>query len=525
MGRWSRLEQAEKLAELEPSASQREQAQTVGVARTTLQHWQHRQADIKASASAVAFFESPEGLEVLHRLVIAAQFVITLLGCGGVRLVCQFLDLSGLSAFVASSYGTQHQLNVALEQAVVAHGCTEQARLGQWMAPRSIALCQDETFHPEICLVGIEPVSNFIVLERYAPDRTAVRWTQALEQALNGLPVEVIEVTSDAAKGLCRHVKVDLGAHSSPDLFHVQHEVAKAMSLNLARQVNAAQQALETAQRTDQAPLPLIMAELDLEEAQTRQTEAQTLLHELSDAYHPYNLSTGQAQSSESVGERLQACWEQLTNLAHQAQLPQRSFQQLRKAQRMTDALLATIAFFFMTVTAKVEALNLAPEIESLVYERLIPAIYLDHVAAKTTAREPRQALRTQVAVLLDPLNTADSAFASLSVHERRQIEQVATECAHLFQRSSSCVEGRNGQLALQHHSRHRLSDRKLAALTTVHNYHTQRPDGTTAAERFFGQTPRNLFDHLVQKLELPGRPAKKRLLPPKPPYLQPIAA
>ncbi|MEZ5583598.1 MAG: hypothetical protein R3F37_13385 [Candidatus Competibacteraceae bacterium] len=84
---------------------------------------------------------------MLHRLVIAAQFVITLLGCGGVRLVCQFLDLSGLSAFVASSYGTQHKLNVALEQVVVAHGCTEQARLGQLMAPRSIALCQDETFH------------------------------------------------------------------------------------------------------------------------------------------------------------------------------------------------------------------------------------------------------------------------------------------------------------------------------------------------------------------------------------------
>ena len=116
------------------------------------------------------------------------------------------------------------------------------------MSSRSIALCQDETFHPEICLVGIEPLSNFIVLERYAPDRTAASWTQALDQALQGLPVEVIEVTSDAAKGLCLHVTVDLGAHSSPDLFHVQHEVANAMSLNLARQVKGARQALAVAQ-------------------------------------------------------------------------------------------------------------------------------------------------------------------------------------------------------------------------------------------------------------------------------------
>ncbi len=135
--------------------SQRQQVRKAGVARTTLQYWQQRQGKIEASASTVAFFESSEGLEVLHRIVIAAQFVITLLGCGGVRLVCQFLELSGLSAFVASSYGAQQKLNVALEQAVVEHGRAEQARLGQLMEPRSIALCQDETFHPEICLVPL----------------------------------------------------------------------------------------------------------------------------------------------------------------------------------------------------------------------------------------------------------------------------------------------------------------------------------------------------------------------------------
>ena len=51
-----------------------------------------------------------------------------------------------------------------------------------------------------------------------------------------------------------------------------------------------------------------------------------------------------------------------------------------------------------MTVAAKVEALNLAPEIETLVYERLIPAVYLDQVAAKTTDRDQRHALHAQVA-------------------------------------------------------------------------------------------------------------------------------
>ena len=164
--------------------------------------------------------------------------MITLLGCGGVRWVCQFLELSGLSAFVASSYGVQQQLNVALEQAVVAYGRTEQTRLGALMVPRSIALCQDETFHPEICLVGIEPVSNFIVLERYAPDRTAESWTQALDQALKGLPVRGHRSDQRCGQRLVPACEGRIWVRIPvPDLFHVQHEVAKAMSLNLARQV------------------------------------------------------------------------------------------------------------------------------------------------------------------------------------------------------------------------------------------------------------------------------------------------
>jgi hypothetical protein len=33
-------------------------------------------------------------------------------------------------------------------------------------------------FHPNPCLVGMALVSNFILLERYAPDRSAATWTR-----------------------------------------------------------------------------------------------------------------------------------------------------------------------------------------------------------------------------------------------------------------------------------------------------------------------------------------------------------
>ena len=87
-----------------------------------------------------------------------------------------------------------------------------------------------------------------------------------------------------------------------------------------------------------------------------------------------------------------------------------------------------------------------------------------------------------------------------------------ARQCADLFQRSSSCVEGRNGHLSLRHHALHHLTARKLQALTVLHNYAVQREDGSTAAGRFYGTEPRDLFGWLLRRLSLPARPRAARL-------------
>jgi len=48
-------------------------------------------------------------------------------------------------------------------------------------------------------LVGIEPVSNFILLEQYAERRDADTWDCCLDERLTSLPVTVLQVTSDEA--------------------------------------------------------------------------------------------------------------------------------------------------------------------------------------------------------------------------------------------------------------------------------------------------------------------------------------
>ena len=107
----------------------------------------------------------------------------------------------------------------------------------------------------------LEPVSNFLLREQYAADRTAATWTQALQAGLDGLDVTVIQGTSDEATALRRHIETDFGAHHSPDLFHGQQAVSKGTSLHLARQVKQAGASVAAAQ-----------AQLDAERAAEHET-------------------------------------------------------------------------------------------------------------------------------------------------------------------------------------------------------------------------------------------------------------
>ena len=79
--------------------------------------------------------------------------------------------------------------------------------------------------------------------------------------ALAGLTCRVIQATSDEAPGLLAYVAHHLGAHHSPDLFHVQPELSKAVSVPLAtKQRAAAKTVTKTEETLKQAHEYLAMA-------------------------------------------------------------------------------------------------------------------------------------------------------------------------------------------------------------------------------------------------------------------------
>ncbi len=441
-----------------PERSERELAEMIGIPRGTLRHWQQRQGDIDADPEVVAFFTSPAGVAFLHRLVLAAHFVISFLGPCGVRLVCTFLELSGLAQFVAASYGVQRGVSVALDQEMAAYEKEEEGRLGAAMVGKQIVVAQDETFHERPCLVAIEPVSGYILVEAYAANRQAETWTAAMEKAMTNKPIEVVQSTSDEGRGICNHVTKGLGAHHAPDVFHVQQEVSRATSGPLASKVRQAETEVAAAEkevarqeaaqakftrgkrrrgrrpnfdkRITAARQAAQAARFQLAERQRQQERARQARRSISQVYHPYQLEIGAAQEAAAVATALAAQFEQLEAVAQEAALSERSQQRIAKAKRVVPQMVATIAFFWLTVRAKIDALQLAPAVEKSVYDHLLPAFYLYTVAGKAKIATRRKELEQRADALLAPLLHKDSPLQQLVVAEIQLLEDVAWECA-----------------------------------------------------------------------------------------------
>src|SRR6266446_1752285 len=215
--RWDRFDRADLFEQYRDlharGVSQRHAAQVLEVPRTTLQAWQAYQERLDACPVVAAFFHSPPGLAFLHRLVLGIHLVCTAVGACGIRLVCLLLKLTGLDRFVGASYGTQQQVNRQVEEAIVAYRREESVRLAQGMPAKDLTLTKDATCTGGLCLVGMDPVSNYILLEQAALARDQDTWNALMERALVGLNCTVIQSTSDEAPGLLAYVEHHLGVH------------------------------------------------------------------------------------------------------------------------------------------------------------------------------------------------------------------------------------------------------------------------------------------------------------------------
>jgi len=413
--RWDRTQRAEIFDQYRDLQAQgfslRQAAKALEVPRSTLQAWRAYQESLDEHPAVVAFFHSCPGLAFLHRLVLGIHLVCTEVGACGIRLVCLLLQLTGLDRFVGASYGTQQQVNRQVEEAIVAYRREESALLARDMPTKAITLAKDETFTGGLCLVAMEPKSNYIILEQAAQGRDQDTWHALMEQALSGLHCQVIQSTSDEAPGLLAYVEHHLGAHHSPDVFHVQHELVKAVSGPMAtKQRAAAKAATEAQERREQgqgqlqgagdAPEkrgpgrpPKATASLEqlAQEAQATRQEFERIsaqreqvaqsIRRIGQAYHCVDLERGVRRNGRLIAADIQGQIDTMRSVAQHEGLSQTCLDRIDKAERVVPKMQATIEFVSGYVRQQVRQLDLTPLGSYAMHAHLMPSFYLERVA------------------------------------------------------------------------------------------------------------------------------------------------
>jgi hypothetical protein len=521
--RWSHAEIAAALDDFwtADTSSQRQFAHQHGIPQPTFNYWTRRYGPDEDDP-VDSFFRSATGEGVLRRILLAALATFHLHGACGIRLVGAFLDRAGLARFVASSRGALHPLAVWLEAALVAWRDSQQPILIEQMKAKAITLVPDEHFHSgKPCLVAIEPVSNFVLVECYRDQRDADTWKEAILEGTRGMPLEIIQLTSDLARALLCCAEKGFDAAHCPDLWHGQRDTLGPLLLPVNRPVRQAEKDLQQARQhsntlddIDKA-LASVRQEQSiakqLEDARKRQDRLLGAVRGISDDYHPFDRHSGKPVTAQEAGKRLHAHVEEMATVVAQSGLSERTQATLDKTRTWMTTLLGVVAWFWSVAKVRVEEMELSEEQEQVVYEKLMPGHYWSMAAPRARTAEERKRLKEMAEGLQNESWRAGGPLSALPQEARKEVERVAQHAAGLFQRSSSCVEGRNGRLALQHHGHSRVSERRLRALTVLHNYLVKRADGTTAAERFFGQKHTDVFSWLLERMPDLPRPAAKR--------------
>jgi uncharacterized protein DUF6399 len=374
-------------------------------------------------------------------------------------------------------------------------------------------------------------------LEQLAQARDQTTWHDLMAPALAQLNCRVIQSTSDEAPGLLAYVEHYLEAHPSPDVFHVQHELVKAVSGPMATKERAAHKAVTEAleqlkrRQTDppnagdepekcrpgrlpKAPVSLEHAEHALAAARREherlvQQRAQITasLRGIGHDYHFVDLERGVRRNGQLIASDIYEHIAQIRTIAQHEGLSQSCLARIDTAERVVPKMQATIAFVSGYVRQQVAQLNVTPPVSFAMHAKLIPAYYLDRVA-QTRSVSDGEPLRELAERLRAPLFAPGGVLHALSPQTQGQLHDEAKRLAPVFQRSSSNVEGRNGYLSLRSHQLRGLDlPRKRECFTTMHNFFLTRPDGTTAAERFVGQKPRSMFAAVLDAVELAPAP------------------
>jgi|SRR5579883_877914 len=481
-------------------------AKAIGVSKSSVHR--HQQAIARRSQHPESgLWESPVGAQWLKLLVLATIFEFCFKRGVGCESLNEFFQLLHLERHVGLSVASLRQLRAQMETQILEYQRLQHAQLANVQSPIEICASVDETFFDQVVLVMLDLASGFILVEAITEDCRYETWQQQTQQALSQLGLKARYCLSDRAKALVKLALAEMGCPSLADLFHALRDLSQGLGRELSDTLFRVNRRLH--ELVDTPETAALKQHLQAQQGalQTAQTQYRSILHQLTTTVHPFAIRLGLPQTSTQVEAQLQAQTQALRSLKHTHQLPDRPGS-LLKFERQWHDLSAGIDLWWDWVRQRLRAQGCNQTTSAWVEQALLPALYWQQQATRTktpTLKAAYQvaAQQAQTALLCHPIT------AALAGEPLQQWQTWALEMVTKFQRTASAVEGRNGYLSQMHHNRRGLSSQRLRVMTTIHNFHLRRSDGTTAAQRLFGQPSPDLFEWLVH--QMPNLPQARR--------------
>lgn len=499
--------------------SQRAAAVIADVPRTTLQH-RAKPRELPFHQNVSDFLQTPEGAEFLNFIIlsVAMGFVV----CSGVGLPAfiRWLKECKLDSFVASSYGTWRTIVSKMESTAQVIAEEENKKHAKNVSGKEVTIGLDETWLKKMCLVCAEMPSGFILFESYQEKRDRDTWKKVWDEEVAPYSLKPIQVVADAGTGIRGFIEGTLRTYRSPDLFHIEHDLCKALARFLATKEQSAKENITERQeiyqnlkqreleyleghnqkkareaKRDQAQIRgfIAAAHRHLQSLRRERDRFRNLLARLSKTYQPIT-QEGQRKSASILENELRDIFSAIYRLAKRVDLPINLRHFIEKAERQIAPMVDTLKAFSLRAEQMVSRWTSDHVTEYSIHSYLIPAMLLKRQAKLLSGQERIEAENQSVklgTLFLDKVKSSTDVV---------EAEKLAAAIAASWQRSSSAIEGRNGILSQRHHGLRGISENKLRTLTALHNYFSKRNDGTTAAERFFCASHVNIFRETISR-------------------------
>ena len=482
--------------------------------------------------------DTPEGRRWLHRVLVGLLTLFVLRGGLGVALLHEFLVFTGISRLVASSPSTLQRFARRLREQTVRWGRRTITDLALTMREIPLLLVLDEHWHGGMHLVAYDALSGYLLLQSPSPSRSALAWSSALDGAVKGLRVRVLQTVGDDALGLSTCSINGVRVVHCPDLFHPLYAITRAFGPPIAHRVRRAES--ETARtyavvaRFDAAARPdatirrprgtrekAVTAHQEavksLEQAKQVQEALRTQVRAAGAAAHPIEPATAQWNTRHSLREALRAPRDKLRKWARTHGLDARIAKALSHWTSYAKAAETQLTHLRARAETAVATLAVPANVQTFVLEHLIPLAYLLVCHARSESSEERAKLRSIVSTTLARWRSQGTVWSTLSRPVRAQLLEFSMRIASTFVRSSSGIEGHNGRSSLWWHQRSRMDPLELEARQILHNFVPRDRDGTTRAQRLFRQPHRSLLSWLCDNVRSPdpprrGAPSSRRI-------------